>query len=74
MAGYAGELGLDEAAFAECLSSSVHEAAVLADLEEGVRVGVDGTPAFFINGVFVSGAQPFEVFQEIIEGFLAEGG
>jgi protein-disulfide isomerase len=74
LAGYAGELGLDEAAFAECLSSGVHRAAVLADLEEGVRVGVDGTPAFFINGVFVSGAQPFEVFQEVIEGFLAEEG
>jgi protein-disulfide isomerase len=73
LAGYAGELGLDQAAFAACLSSGVHEAAVLADLEEGVRVGVDGTPAFFINGVFVSGAQPFEVFQEVIEGFLAEG-
>ncbi len=72
LAGYAGELGLDGTAFGDCLASGVHEAAVLADLAEGVRVGVDGTPAFFINGVFVSGAQPYEVFQELIERFLAE--
>lgn len=70
--GYARELGLDESAFSECLTSGVHEAAVLADLEEGVRVGVDGTPAFFINGVFVSGAQPYEAFQEVIDSLLAE--
>jgi protein-disulfide isomerase len=69
--GYAQELGLDTATFTECLNSGVHESAVLADLQEGARVGVDGTPAFFINGAFVSGAQPFEVFQQTIDSFLA---
>jgi protein-disulfide isomerase len=68
--GYAQELGLDGTAFGECLNSRAHESAVLADLEEGVRVGVDGTPAFFINGNFVSGAQPFEVFQQLIDSLL----
>lgn len=73
-AAYAGELALDTAVFADCLSSGRHEAAVLADLEQGARLGVDGTPAFFINGNFVSGAQPFEVFRQAIEGLLADEG
>jgi len=40
-------------------------------MEEGSAVGVRGTPAFFINGRMISGAQPFEKFQEIIEEELA---
>lgn len=72
--GFAAELGLDEAAFAACLDSRTHEAAVLADLDKGAALGVDGTPAFFLNGNFISGAQPYEVFQQAIENLLAEAG
>lgn len=72
--GYATELGLDEATFAECLDGRTHEAAVLADLEQGIRLGIDGTPAFFLNGNFLSGAQPYEVFRNTIETLLAEAG
>src|SRR5690606_8026753 len=64
---YATDLGLDAAGFAECLDSRTHESAVLADLEQGIRLGVDGTPAFFLNGNFLSGAQPYEVFRDTIE-------
>lgn len=71
---YATDLGLDAAGFADCLDSRTHEAAVLADLEQGIRLGVDGTPAFFLNGNFLSGAQPYEVFQNTIEALLAETG
>jgi protein-disulfide isomerase len=39
-----------------------------------MNVGVSGTPAYFINGKFLSGAQPFESFQEIIEEELAAKG
>lgn len=69
---YATDLGLDAAGFAECLDSRTHESAVLADLEQGIRLGVDGTPAFFLNGNFLSGAQPYEVFRDTIEALLAE--
>jgi protein-disulfide isomerase len=41
------------------------------DLAEGNRVGVSGTPAFFVNGRFLSGAQPFAAFQEAIEDALS---
>jgi protein-disulfide isomerase len=64
--GYAGELGLDTATFTECLSSNQHEAAIMADLNEGSGFGVTGTPAFFINGLLVSGAQPYDVFAQAI--------
>lgn len=72
--GFAGELGLDTATFDACLESGRHEAAVLEDLEYGVSLGVDGTPAFFLNGNFLSGAQPFEAFRQAIESLLAGTG
>ena len=72
--GYAEELGLDLNAFSECLNSGSHAATVAADLEQGSRLGVDGTPAFFLNGNFISGAQPYEVFQQAIEQLLASAG
>jgi protein-disulfide isomerase len=66
------ELGLDEASFAQCLDSGQYAAAVQADLEQGVGLGINGTPAFFLNGNFISGAQPFSVFQGAIESLLTE--
>ena len=38
------------------------------------KLGVRGTPAFFINGRMLSGAQPFEAFKDIIDQELAQGG
>ena len=67
---YAAELGLDTEAFAACLESGETADQVQAELEQGEAVGVGGVPAFFINDWFVSGAQPFEVFQETIEAAL----
>lgn len=72
--GFAAELGLDAAAFGDCLASRQHEAAVLADVDQGISLGVNGTPAFFLNGNFLSGAQSFAVFQEAIESLLADAG
>lgn len=63
---YAVDLGLDSAAFNECLDSGQFAAEVAKDLQEGAQSGVTGTPAFFINAWFVSGAQSFEVFQQTI--------
>jgi protein-disulfide isomerase len=68
--GYAAELGLVPADFAACLDSGRHAAATEAGLEEGARNGVTGTPAFFINGRRLVGAQPFESFSAVIEDEL----
>jgi protein-disulfide isomerase len=68
--GYAAELGLDTDAFAECMDTHETAAQVQIELEKGQAAGVGGTPAFFVNDWFISGAQPFEVFQETIEKAL----
>lgn len=70
-AAYAGELDLDSESFTECLESNKYQAAVDADLQQGIELGVTGTPAFFMNGYPLSGAQPFEVFQQGITTLLA---
>jgi len=72
--GYATELGLDAETFRACLESGEMETAVLADLAEGSSFGVSGTPAFFINGFLVSGALPYESFEQGLNGLLAELG
>lgn len=71
-ADYAAELDLDVEAFTACLESDRHEAAVQADLEQGVELGVRGTPAFFVNGRFLNGAQPYNAFEQAIERALSE--
>ena len=67
---YADTVGLDAAKFAECLETNKYAARVEADKKSGEANGVSGTPAFFINGVFVNGARPFESFAEVIDDEL----
>jgi protein-disulfide isomerase len=69
---YAEDLGLDSDSFAACLENGQYEAAVMQDLDEGTQLGVNGTPAFFINGHSMSGAQPYPIFEQAINQFLAE--
>ncbi len=59
--------GLDSSAFNECLDSSRFASKVQEDVQDGAKVGVSGTPAFFVNGRFLSGAVPYETFAEIID-------
>jgi protein-disulfide isomerase len=68
---YASQLELDEAAFQECIESGRYQEEVQSDFEFAANLGVRSTPTFFINGIAVVGAQPFEVFQEVIERELA---
>ena len=68
---HAGELGLDTAAFGACLDGGQTRARVDEDLQAGQALGISATPAFFINGRFVSGAQPYELFEAIIKDELA---
>lgn len=69
--GHAVAIGLDAAAFNACYDATAHKADVDADIEAGNEAGVSGTPAFFINGRLLSGAQPFEAFKRVIDEELA---
>lgn len=70
----AADIGLDTKRFAEVMNDPATAAAVDADRDEGVSYSVTGTPAFFINGQFVSGAQPPEVFVAAIENAASAAG
>ena len=71
---YAKEVGLDVAAFEQCFKSGKYRAAVQQDIEDGKKAGVSGTPAFFVNGRLISGAQPLNAFTRIIDDELARAG
>jgi protein-disulfide isomerase len=69
---FADQLKLDSKSFAACLESGRHQAAVQSDIEDGVRLGITGTPTFFINGRVLVGNQPVENFKKIIEAELRQ--
>jgi protein-disulfide isomerase len=60
-------LKLDDRQFESCLSSDKYKGLVQQDVQEGMRAGVLGTPAFFINGVFLSGLVPQSTFESVIQ-------
>lgn len=68
---YAKEAGLNQGKFDKCLDSSKYAKKVDENQADGSKVGVNGTPAFFINGVMLSGAQPIGAFTEVIDAELA---
>jgi predicted DsbA family dithiol-disulfide isomerase len=71
---YATTVGLDMTAFKDCLKSPQAAERVRTDAEAAKQIGLDGTPAFFINGIMISGAQPIEAFRKWIDSELASGG
>ncbi len=70
---YAKEIGLDMAKFKAAMDSHKFAAQIDADMKQGTSVGVQGTPASFVNGHFINGAQPFEAFKKIADAELAKG-
>nr|MCU0254372.1 DsbA family protein [Acidobacteriota bacterium] len=66
----AAAVGLDTAAFDACLDSGKMAENVKLNTEAGQEAGVSGTPAFFINGRPLDGAQPFEAFKQVIDAEL----
>ena len=71
--GYAKSLGMDATKFDKCLDSGEKKALVDDDLKAGSAAGVNGTPAFFINGIFVNGAQPYEHMKQAVDRELRKG-
>lgn len=67
----AAEIDLELDSFNECLESGRHNEEVMADFEYAANLGVSSTPTFFVNGIPVVGAQPFEVFSQLIDSELA---
>jgi len=60
-------IGLRLEEFNKCLMSDKHNAKIDQDMEDGKEVEVKSTPTFFVNGKVVNGAQPLEVFAELID-------
>jgi protein-disulfide isomerase len=69
--GNAKALGLDPAKFDACLDGGGKARLVEENKKAGAALGVTGTPAFFVNGIMINGAQPFEAFKEVIDAELA---
>ena len=67
---YAKELNLDVAKFTQAMDSPKVKAQIEADAADAKSLGVTGTPGFFVNGKFLSGAKPFEEFATAINGEL----
>jgi predicted DsbA family dithiol-disulfide isomerase len=64
---YAREMGLDVARFRQDSQSEAIRSRIRSDAEEAEKLGVTGTPSFFVNGRFLSGAQPYESFKRLID-------
>lgn len=69
---WAKDVGLDVKKFDDCFDNQKTAAEVDKDFADGQAAGVQGTPAFFVNGRFISGAQPFSAFKAAIDAELAQ--
>ena len=69
---YAQEIGLNMAKYKAAMDQHLYKQQIEDDSKAGTAVGASGTPAFFINGQSLSGAQPFESFKKVIDAELAK--
>lgn len=74
MVAQSGELGMDSEVFATCLDQGKYNATVRTDMAEANSFGITGTPGFLINGRVLTGAQPIENFEAIIDSELTRRG
>ncbi|MCH7598930.1 MAG: DsbA family protein [Myxococcales bacterium] len=70
---YAQEIGLDMERYRKDLKSDVVQGRINGDTKEASSLGVTGTPGFFINGRFLSGARPYGDFKTMIDRELGKG-
>jgi protein-disulfide isomerase len=64
---YAEEIGLNMAKYKAAMEHHLYKEQIDSDSKRGTAVGASGTPAFFINGQSLSGAQPFDAFKKVID-------
>jgi len=64
--------GLDMDAFSTCRQSGKYDDTIARDTQQGNDAGVSATPSFFINGIFVAGAQPYEQFDALVKAELSK--
>jgi protein-disulfide isomerase len=69
---HAQKLGLDVEKFKKDLANPEYDKTIAADMEQGKKLGINGTPGFFVNGVAVKGARPAQYFAQIIERLKAQ--
>jgi protein-disulfide isomerase len=70
--GYAGQVGIDLAAWKSCFTAREAQVKeITVDQTAGSEAGVSGTPAYFVNGLFMSGARPLDDFKKTIDAELA---
>ena len=67
---FAVELKLDTQAFNECMDSGKYTQLITDQTNFARQLGVQSTPSFLVNGQGVVGAQPFDSFKQLIDGFL----
>ncbi|MFA6992258.1 MAG: DsbA family protein [Candidatus Gracilibacteria bacterium] len=72
LVGYATDMKLDAKKFKKCIDDGEYADVIKNDQNVANQAGVDGTPAFIINGIFVSGARPYNYFQTVIDYSLDE--
>ena len=70
----AADIGLDGPKFQACTDAKSHESLIKTNSDDGAALGVTGTPAFFINGRMLVGAQPIDAFRELINDELSRKG
>ena len=70
---YAEEIGLDMEQFKKDVAATDTQKRIDGDVKDAQSIGASGTPAFFINGRYLSGAQPFDRFKTIIDEELKKG-
>ena len=68
---YAREIGLEAKAFADSLDKMKHSKIIERDKQLAVSLDLYNTPTFFINGLAIVGAQPLDVFKQVIDKELA---
>ncbi len=71
LVGFAQDLGLDGGTFADCLATNKQLEKVQTDYQAAQAAGIRSRPVFDVNGQQIIGAQPFPVFQKLIEDMLA---
>lgn len=67
-----GQIGADQKRFELCFNNKKYSTSIKKDYDDGVRLGITGTPTWFINGVKIEGNIPYDILVKIIESILEE--